>query len=297
MRFSRQGISWPVRMAPKGNSHVCTLPPRATMTAASCSRISTGFIAQSVRPNCMCELVEAPHHNVPRLAAGGDEAGLAAAIVQAPDGRVVAADPIRGALRLARIVKCFQPVRANQHARLMTVHRVTIMGDVLPKAFPRKLPPGGPVRIAGALGRLGDARLPAERRAAAVAVAGVHRPQVAVDPKTVHAVTIDEFQQLGNHQLIDVGAPRAHPIAVRGSHSHEAAADRLAARPADAPVGMLAAGRDVEDAGIMGVQRQAELSRCRPPSGQGVPCHTRADRGGGRLADQLVKPGCPLLSV
>ena len=81
---------------------------------------------------------------------------------------------------------------------------------------------------------------------------------------------------------------------MRGTHSHEAAADRLAAGPADAPVGVLAAGGNVEDAGIMGVQRQAELSRRRTPFRQRVAHDARPDRGRGRLAEPTGQAGVPL---
>ena len=145
----------------------------------------------------------------------------------APDGRVVAADPIGRDLRLAGIAECLQPVRADQHAGLVAMDGVAIAGDVLLEALPREIPPCGPVGIAGVLGRLGDAGLRRERLAAAVAIAGFHGPQVAVDPKTVDAVAVDEFQQLRNHQFVDVGATRTHLVAAGRRHAHEAAADRF----------------------------------------------------------------------
>ena len=49
--------------------------------------------------------VETPDHDIPGLAAGGDEAGLAAAPVQAEDPGVVAADPVGGDPGLAGVLE------------------------------------------------------------------------------------------------------------------------------------------------------------------------------------------------
>ena len=124
--------------------------------------------------------------------------------------------------------------------------------------------------------------------AAAVAIAGPHRPEVAVDPEAVDTVTFDQLGQLRQHQAVRITAVRAHGLRniVRPAILTAAGSGGVNGRRLDVPLRKAFAGRLVPDAGVVAVQRQAEPPRLHSPSGQSIPLQSRRDR----RRRQLRKP-------
>ena len=120
--------------------------------------------------------VEVPEHDVPRLGPGGQEPRLAAAGIEAPNPRVVAADPVGRHAGLARIAEGLQPVRAHHDAGFVRVDGLAVARDVCFETTQREGPPDRPVGIGLVLRRLGSAGFPRERRPAPFAVTGLGGP-------------------------------------------------------------------------------------------------------------------------
>ena len=196
-------------------------------------------------------LAERPQHDVPRLVAIAQPAGLATAAVKPPDPAVVAADPIRRNGRIAWIAQRLQPVGTDLHVRLVRMDGLRVFRHVFHEAFPLEVHPRCPIRIFFGDRRFRDSRAFLELSRALLAIAWLDRPQIAVDPEAIDIITVDQFNQLRNQQFLQIGAARTHFIrlAVRTRRGH------------DGPFRMLLRRRHVPNAGIMAVKRQFQLFR------------------------------------
>ena len=179
-----------------------------------------------------------------------------------------------------------QPVGADQCARLVGMDRVAVPRHILLEALEGEVPPQSPVGVLGFRGRLRDPGLVPESLPALPAVARLDGPDITIDPEAVHLVPLDQLDQLGDHQLLEVRAPGTHLLAgllllVRA----ERRAGRFLVRASDAPCRMLLAGRGVPDPRIVAVEWQPKLARDLAPLHQRVLHNARGDRRVGHLAE------------
>ena len=85
-----------------------------------------------------------------------------------------------------------------------------VFRHVFHEAFPLEVHPRRPVRIFFGNWRVRDSCALFELRRAFFAIAWLDRPQIAVDPETIDIITVDQFNQLRDQQLLQIGAARTH---------------------------------------------------------------------------------------
>ena len=130
-----------------------------------------------------------------------------------------------------------------------------VFRHVFHEAFPLEVHPCRPICIFLGNRRFRNSRAFLELRRALLAIAWLDRPQIAVDPEAIDTVPVNQFEQLRNQQLLQIGAARTHllRLAVRARRGH------------DGPFRMLLRRRHVPNAGIMAMKRQFQLLRCFSP--------------------------------
>ena len=209
---------------------------------------------------------EAPDHEIPGHAPAVQHAGFEGGAGGAPVGGVVAAEVVHRHRYRLRLADGVHPVAADQALRAGGMHRVRVFGHVFAEEVALEGEPFRPVRLARLGGDFGDAGAGGELGAAGVAPAGGRAPVLAIDPEAVHAVGLDQFQHLRDHQFVGVAAQPAG----RAGAALALGIDR-------APFGAEFEGAVVDHARVVHAQADAQLGGHLAMDLQGV----RDDAGSG----------------
>lgn len=212
---------------------------------------------------------EAPGHEIPGFALSGEVSGGESSGVDAVLGGVVTGEPIDGGADGFGHVIGEGPIAAELHLGVCLFDLCDVVAEVLSELFAVELEEFEPMGVAGFARDVLDSGCLAEGVDGGVTEVGLGCPALAVDPGAIDGVDGGQFAQLGDEEVVGIGAEEGDGVGIR-----------FAVGVDDGPIGVFPDGLGVPDAGVMHIERDAVFGGDIAPESEGI-----ADEAWGLVSD------------